>query len=109
MSKSIEKMYTDHLINSCKIMTINSNVVGKSGRDIFMATLLSTIHYGYQSVEIIDRIIESADMKACEVTVMINCNFSVLDALLEYRDSIIKSFFKIKQPSVLNISIKNFY
>ena len=109
MSQSLENKYINDLIDACKIMTINTQVVGKSGRDIFMASLLSTIHYGTQSVEIIDRIIDTPDLKACEVTVMINCNFSVVDALLDYRDSIIKSYFMIHNKEAIKTSIKNFY
>lgn len=109
MSNAIEKMYISQLVNTCKIMTINNHVIGKSGRDIFMASLLSTIHYGTQSIEIIDRIIDDTEIKTCEVTVMINCNFSVIDALLEYRDSIIKSYFTLHKIDTKNISIKKYY
>lgn len=109
MSKEIEKMYTDRIVNACKIIAINSHIItSKNARDVFMASLLSIMHYNTSSVEIIDKIIDSVDLKTCEVTIMINFDFSVIDAILEYRDSIIKSYFKTFGIKEYKFKIDNF-
>ena len=111
MKQKVLYIYVERIVTICKMMTLNSHVIKspQAARNIFVGSLLSHLHYGIETVDLIDDIIEIDLIKTCESNMLLNYNFSISDALVEYGDSIMKTYLKATNKSLYKFYITNYF
>lgn len=110
MKHKLLYVYVERIVCVCKMMCLNAHIIRspQSAKDIFKASLVANIHYGIDTVELIDDLMDIDLIKSCEISMLMSYNFSIMDAMIEYRDSIVAAYFKANSKPLYKFNTKNF-